>query len=95
MDNSDASFDGAYRPAELNVRRDDRNLIRVKSSPSDLTLLLSPEMPGLDVNQPIRIHNGRKTSNVDYHPQISHLLDELYQTGDRSRLCFMRVEVAK
>jgi hypothetical protein len=52
-------------------------------------------MPGLDVNQPIRIHNGRKTSNVDYHPQISHLLDELYQTGDRSRLCFMRVEVAK
>lgn len=95
MDNPDASFDGAYRPAELNVRRDDRNLIRVKSSPSDLTLLLSPEMPGLDVNQPIRIHNGRKTSNVDYHPQISHLLDELYQTGDRSRLCFMRVEVAK
>jgi pimeloyl-ACP methyl ester carboxylesterase len=95
LDTPDVSFTGAYRPAEINVRRDNRNLFRVKASPADLTLLLSPEMSGLDVNQPIRIHNGRKTSNVDYHPQISHLLDELYQTGDRSRLCYMRVEVTK
>jgi len=88
-------FNGAYRPAELNVRRDDKNLIRIRFAPSDLSLMLAPDIPGLDVSKPIRIASGKKTISVDYRPEISHLLDELYRTGDRSRLCYMRIDVTK
>lgn len=94
LDAPSSPVEGMYRPSELNLRLDN-NLIRIQSSPSDITLRLSPTMPGLDVNKPIRIHNGRRTTSIDYDPEISHLLEELYATGDRSRLCYMRVEVSK
>ncbi len=92
LDAPSVATEGTYRPAELNVRRDDKNFIRIKS-PSNVSLLLSPEMAGLDVNSPIRIHNGRKTISVDYDPQISHMLEEFYSSGERRRLCHMRVDV--
>jgi pimeloyl-ACP methyl ester carboxylesterase len=88
-------LDGQYRPTELNVRRDEKNFIRIKAAPSDVTLLLSPEIPELDVNSPIKIHTGRKTIVVDYKSDISHLLEELYNTGERSRLCYMRLDVQR
>lgn len=87
--------EGTYHPCELKARRDNRNLIRITATPSDLRLMLSPEMSGLDINKPIRVSTGRKTTSVDYAPRISDLLEELYDTGDRSRLCYMYVEVPK
>jgi hypothetical protein len=57
--------------------------------------MLSPDMKNLNLEKPIRIHNGRKLTTVDYDPEVTHLLEELYATGDRARLCHMRVEIAK
>lgn len=97
LDDPTVSTDDKFRsPPELVVRRDDKNLVRiVKSAQTQITLMLSPEMPGLDVNKPIRIANGPKSYSVDYDGDVGHLLEELYETGDRSRLCFMKIEVKK
>lgn len=86
---------GTYRPAELNLQSDDSNLIRIRSAPSDVSISLSPDLKNLNLEKPIRIHNGRKMTSVDYDPEVTHLLEELYATGDRSRLCHMRVDIPK
>ena len=86
---------GTYRPAELNLQSDDSNLIRIRSAPSDMSILLSPDLKNLNLEKPIRIYNGRKMTSVDYDPEVTHLLEELYATGDRSRLCHMRVDISK
>jgi pimeloyl-ACP methyl ester carboxylesterase len=95
LDAESAAPNGTYRPAELNIQSDDSNLIRIRSAPSDLSIMLSPDMKNLNLEKPIRIHNGRKLTTVDYDPEVTHLLEELYATGDRARLCHMRVEIAK
>lgn len=95
LDTETPTQSGTYRPAELNLQSDESNLIRIRSSPSDMSILLSPDMKNLNLEKPIRIHNGRKMTSVDYDPEVTHLLEELYLTGDRSRLCHMRVDISK
>ena len=95
LDNETPAPNGTYRPAELNLQSDDSNLIRIRSTPSDVSIFLSPDLKNLNLEKPIRIHNGRKMTSVDYDPEVSHLLEELYATGDRSRLCHMRVDIPK
>ncbi len=95
LDNETPAPNGTYRPAELNLLSDDSNLIRIRSAPSDVSIFLSPDLRNLNLEKPIRIHNGRKMTSVDYDPEVTHLLEELYATGDRSRLCHMRVDIPK
>jgi pimeloyl-ACP methyl ester carboxylesterase len=95
LDTEAPTQSGTYRPAELNLQSDESNLIRIRSSPSDMSILLSPDLKNLNLEKPIRIHNGRKMTSVDYDPEVTHLLEELYATGDRSRLCHMRVDISK
>lgn len=95
LDAEASTPNATYRPAELNLQSDDSNLIRIRSTPADVTILLSPDLKNLNLEKPIRIYNGRKNISVDYDPEVVHLLDELYSTGDRARLCYMRVEVPK
>lgn len=95
LDTEAAAPSGPYRPAELNIQSDDSNLIRIRSAPSDLSIMLSPDLKKLNLEKPIRIHNGRKMTTVDYDPEVTHLLEELYATGDRLRLCHMRVDIPK
>ena len=95
LDNESPAPNGTYRPAELNLLSDDSNLIRIRSAPSDVSIFLSPDLKNLNLEKPIRIHNGRRMTSVDYDPEVTHLLEELYATGDRSRLCHMRVDIPK
>jgi pimeloyl-ACP methyl ester carboxylesterase len=98
-----AALDGAasdnipddLRPAKLNVRCNNSNHIIVETAPSSLTLLLSPQLHGIDLSKPISLDIGRKHPQIDYVPSIADLLDELYETGDRKRLCYMKVRVEK
>ncbi len=95
LDQDASAPNATYRPAELNIQSDDSNLIRIRSAPSDVTILLSPDLKNINLEKPIRIHNGRKMTSVDYDPEVMHLLEELYATGDRARLCHMRIEIPK
>lgn len=95
LDAPSVKTDVNFRPADLNVRCNDKNYIIIEAAPSGMTFFLSPDIPGLDISKPITIKHGRQEVIVDYHPEISHLLEELYNTGDRSRLCYMRVESEK
>lgn len=89
---SDAMAEG-FKPATLNVRLTTRNAIIVESSPAPFSVMLSPEMPGIDLGNPIRIAAGRNSQTVDYQPSLTDLLEHLYRTADRSRLCYMKVDV--
>ena len=95
LDDEASASIGTFRPSELNIQSDDSNLIRIRSAPSDVTILLSPDLKNINLEKPIRIHNGRKMTTVDYDPEVIHLLEELYTTGDRARLCYMRIDIPK
>ena len=95
LDQDASAPNATYRPAELNLQSDDSNLIRIRSAPSDVTILLSPDLKSINLEKPIRIHNGRKMTSIDYDPEVMHLLEELYATGDRARLCHMRIDIPK
>ncbi len=84
-----------FTPAEVTVRTTERNHIIINTAPAGLTVLLSPDVPNLDLSKPIRIDFVRTKMSVDYAPEISHLLEELYQTGDRIRLCYQKVHIDK
>ncbi|MBL8809343.1 MAG: hypothetical protein JNM43_04120 [Planctomycetaceae bacterium] len=89
---SDAMAEG-FKPATMNVRLTSRNAIIIEAKPAPMTLYLSPEMPGIDLANPIRIAAGRNSKSIDYQPSLPDLLQRLYETGDRSRLAFMKVDV--
>ena len=91
---SDASQDG-FRPATLDARMSSANVFRIESAPAEVTLYISPEIPEIDLSKPIHIVEGRKDRRIDYQPSVIHLLERLYQTGDRKRLCFMRIDPAE
>jgi len=83
-----------FRPATLDARVSSANVIRIESAPAGVTLYLSPEIPDIDTAKPIRILEGRKDRRIDFQPSVTHMLERLYQTGDRRRLCYMRIDPA-
>lgn len=89
---SDAMAEG-FKPATMNIRLTTRNAIIVEATPAPLSVYLSPDMPGIDLANPIRIAAGRNSKTVDYQPSLADLLQRLYETGDRNRLAYMKVDV--
>ena len=70
------------------------NGIVIGKLPADTFLKLSPDMPGIDVSQPVLLRRtGGKSRHVDYQPSARDLLEEFRRTGDRERLCYMSVLV--
>ncbi|MEZ6124950.1 MAG: hypothetical protein R3C49_17535 [Planctomycetaceae bacterium] len=72
------------------------NLIRLRAVPADAVVYLSPEMPDIDLQQPIRIIRvSGKSIKVDYAPSSRDLLEHFYIHRDRSRTCMMKIDVPK
>jgi pimeloyl-ACP methyl ester carboxylesterase len=76
----------------VSARLTDNNGIILRSLPGEPTLYLHPALPGLDLQQPITILTGRQRRTVNYNPDIAHMLEVFRQSGDRDRLCYMRVD---
>jgi hypothetical protein len=76
----------------VSARLTDNNGIILRSLPGEPTLHLNPALPGLDLQQPITILSGRQRRTVNYNPDIAHMLEVFRQSGDRDRLCYMRVD---
>jgi pimeloyl-ACP methyl ester carboxylesterase len=93
LDPPTTASDEGFKPATLEARRSTQNLIVLTRTPGDVTLFLSPEIPGLDLTKPLLIDHGRNKLRVDWKPELTHLLERLYETGDRARLCHMRITV--
>lgn len=85
--------DGEFRAASLEARITSNNAILIKTVASAVTVRLSPDLPGIDIQKPITIVAGRSRTTVDFSPSVADLLEEFRRTGDRSRLCFMKVRV--
>jgi pimeloyl-ACP methyl ester carboxylesterase len=69
------------------------NAVHVATSTPPFILKLSEKCPGIDLQQPITIVRGRQRKNVNYRPSISDMLEEFRLTGERVRLCGMKVFV--
>ncbi|MFN9720818.1 MAG: hypothetical protein ACK58L_19155 [Planctomycetota bacterium] len=95
LDESTKGDESKFIPAEVTARTTERNHLIVNTAPAGLTVFLSPDVPNIDLSKPIRIDFVRTRMSVDYAPEIPHLLEELYLTGDRIRLCYQKVQIAK
>ncbi len=85
--------DDGFRPARLKARRTSKHFA-IEASPGDrCTVMLSPEIPDFDIQQPYLISKAGKRVTVHYDPDIRVLLEQVRLTGDRSRLWFMKVEM--
>ena len=86
--------DDGYRPARLKARRTSK-YFAVEAAPGKAcSVLLSPEIPDFDIQQPYLISMGSKRVTVNYDPDIRVLLEQVRLTGDRSRLWFMKIDLS-
>ena len=86
--------DDGFHPARLKARRTSK-YFAVEAAPGKAcSVLLSPEMPDFDIQQPYVISKGSKRVTVNYDPDIRVLLEQVRLTGDRSRLWFMKVDLS-
>lgn len=69
------------------------NSIRIRSLPGPAELRLSPTVPELDLELPIRISRTGRSQRVEYRASIRDLLDDFRERRDRTRLCFMKVPI--
>ncbi len=83
--------DEGFKPAELEARLSNNNILRISAAPSPVTLRLSPEMPVIDLQKPLIVVSGREKTVINFRPAFSDMLEELRLTGDRKRLCYMKV----
>ncbi|MCA9057132.1 MAG: hypothetical protein KDA85_01475, partial [Planctomycetaceae bacterium] len=63
------------------------------SLPAGGLLLISPDLPDIDLQESISINVGGRRRSLYYQPEIGDLMSQLYLTGDRKRLCYMRIEL--
>ncbi|MGV2333556.1 MAG UNVERIFIED_CONTAM: hypothetical protein LVR18_05315 [Planctomycetaceae bacterium] len=91
LDQPSAADADGFKPATLNARWSERNLLRVTSAPGDFNVFFSPEFPEFDPARPIRIADGRKTRQIDFKPSLTDMLQHLHKTADRTRLCWMLI----
>jgi pimeloyl-ACP methyl ester carboxylesterase len=77
----------------ISARLTQNNAIILRTLPGTASICLNPNLPGIDLQKPITILSGRHRQTVNYDPDIAHMLNEYRNTGDRDRLCHMRIAV--
>ena len=95
LDEPSRPGDGGFHPASLKAHRTDKKFSVEHLPGNQCSILLSPEMPDFDIQQPYLITNGRKRVTVTWDPDIRVLMEEVRRTGDRSRLWFMKIDLAE
>lgn len=91
LDAPSTNTDGDFRAALLEARITRGNAIFVSRSPSAATLKLSPELPGIDLQKPVTVILGRERRAINFAPSLRDLLEEVRRSGERKRLCYMKV----
>ena len=87
---NDSNFRSGAVSAELTRSN---GIIITRSPSSNVTIKLAPGMPGINLDKPVTLRSGRERTTVSYDPKLTDMLEELYNTGERQRLCFMRVSL--
>ena len=82
--------DSVPRYARLAAHLGKNNGIRV-NAPAGGVIMLSPEMPGIDPANKISIRGKGPDRRIEFRPSVRDMLDEYALTGERSRLCHMKV----
>ena len=81
------------RPAVLEARVKDRNLVQVKSK-NTLALQIYIDPAQFDVNKPLRVAvNGRQPTAHLITPDIGEMLDDYRERGDPGLLFVDRINV--
>jgi len=75
----------------VRARQTPGNGFDIRTAPANGCVLLSPEMPGLDVSKEIRVRARSRTRRVEFRPSVRDLLEHYAETGERIRQCHMKV----
>ncbi len=90
LENPTSVSDSVSRYATLEASLEKNNAIRV-SAPDRGVILLSPDMPGIDPARKISIRGEGTDRRIEFQPSVHDMLDEYARTGERTRLCHMKV----
>ncbi|MCH2202199.1 MAG: hypothetical protein MK102_09520 [Fuerstiella sp.] len=82
--------DPVSRYVTLEAKLQKNNSIRI-TAPGRGVVLLSPDMPNFDTDSKISIQARGPDKRVEFQPSVRDMLDEYTRTGERIRLCHMRV----
>jgi len=91
LENPTTFRDSPGRTATVSARILPGNGFHLGTLPSSGAVLLSPEIPGIDVTKEVRVRVRGKTIRVDYGPSVRDLLEHYAATGERVRQCHMRI----
>lgn len=95
LDAPSSPTDSPTKYASLSARLTSNNALMIRSIPSSATLNLNPRMPGIDIAKPILVRVGSKSQRINFNPSVRDMLEELRLTGERERLCYMKVRLEK
>ena len=82
--------DPVSRYVTLDAKLEKNNSIRV-TAPERGVVLLSPDMPNFNADRKISIRARGPDKRVEFQPSVRDMLDEYARTGERIRLCHMKV----
>ena len=95
LDDPHTADDKPEATADINAWLTNNNGIQIRTLPGTGSVKLSADLPGIDVSQSITVVSGGRRQRIDFRPSLRDLLDEYRSTGDRQRLCFMKVPVGR
>lgn len=83
--------DGVKRSGSVTARILAGNGFHVRVRPSAGSILLSPEIPGIDVTSEITVRAGKTNIRTEFEPSVRDLLEHYAASGERVRQCHMRI----
>ena len=94
LENPTTVTDGVSRYATLEVSLEKNNAIRIRA-PDRGVILLSPDMPRIDPARKISIRGEGTDRWIEFQSSVHDMLDEYARTGERRRLCHMKVRFGR
>jgi pimeloyl-ACP methyl ester carboxylesterase len=91
LENPTTFRDGVGRTGSVSARILPGNGFHIRVRPSSGSILLSPEIPGIDVGKEVTVRAGTTSIQVPFEPSVRDLLEHYDTTGERVRQCHMRI----
>jgi len=91
LENPTTFRDGVGRSGSVSARILAGNGFHVRVRPSAGSILLSPDIPGIDTTKDVAVRAGKTNVRVAFEPSVRDLLEHYAATGERVRQCHMRI----
>ncbi|MFN8705380.1 MAG: hypothetical protein ACK50J_01765, partial [Planctomyces sp.] len=93
LDKATVWNDGPFEAATTEAELTSGNVVRIRSQAAGVTLKLSPDLPKIRLEEKLAVICGNDRQSITYRPAPLDMIEELRRTGDRTRLCWMKVTI--